>query len=191
MALRVSLLIAAITLLLLALDAGLGLMGVVVFWPRLTALHGPLMVASFFGTLLALERAVGLNRSWTYLAPGLMGLGGLVLAFVGAGLGALFLVAGAAAYVLTAGYVYQLQPADFTLAMAFGALLLLLGDLSWLFGASWDLTSLLWAGFLALIIFGERLELSRFVSKAGYCRNLVPDHRTDPGGWLPDLLPAT
>jgi hypothetical protein len=31
--------------------------------------HGPLMVCGFLGTVIGLERAVGLRRWWTYVAP--------------------------------------------------------------------------------------------------------------------------
>jgi hypothetical protein len=46
----------------------------------LAATHGVLMTLGFLGTLIALERAVALGRSWGYAAP------------VGAGLGAMALV---------------------------------------------------------------------------------------------------
>ena len=33
------------------------------------ALHGPLMVSAFFGTVISLERAAALDRPWAYAAP--------------------------------------------------------------------------------------------------------------------------
>ena len=33
------------------------------------ALHGPLMVSAFFGTVISLERAAALDRLWAYAAP--------------------------------------------------------------------------------------------------------------------------
>ena len=33
------------------------------------ALHGPLMVSAFFGTVISLERAAALGRLWPYAAP--------------------------------------------------------------------------------------------------------------------------
>ena len=52
------------------------------------ALHGPLMVSAFFGTVISLERAVALGRPWAYAAPLAAGLGGifLLLGFPSAGL---------------------------------------------------------------------------------------------------------
>ncbi len=160
---RVGLLAFSVLLLLLALDAGLARLGVVLAFPALAGLHGPLMVAAFFGALIALERAVGLDLAWTYLAPFFMVLGGFLVAF-GVSFGLWVLLLGSLFYVAVAAYIYRLQPADFTLAMGLGALLLFLGDLAWIFGhPSW--AALVWAGYLVFVVTGERLELSRFFPK--------------------------
>lgn len=42
--------------------------------------HGPLMVCGFLGTLIGLERAVGLRGYWPYLAPLFTGLGAILVA---------------------------------------------------------------------------------------------------------------
>ena len=46
---------------------------------ELPMLHGMLMVLGFLGALISLERAVALRAAWGYLAPGLLGAGGLAL----------------------------------------------------------------------------------------------------------------
>jgi len=165
MAARVLLLVSSVVLLILALDAGLLRLGLDYPWPALAGDHGPLMVAAFFGALIALERAVGLAQAWTYLPPALMSIGGLLLAFGVGQLGTLFLLVGAALYVAVAAYIYRLQPADFTVAMGLGAALLFAGDLAWVLAGDRPWASLLWAAYLVLIVAGERLELSRFVPK--------------------------
>ncbi|MBI4446131.1 MAG: hypothetical protein HY645_09485 [Acidobacteria bacterium] len=43
------------------------------------SLHGPLMVSGFLGTLIGLERAVGLRRRWPYLGPFATGLGAALM----------------------------------------------------------------------------------------------------------------
>ena len=48
-------------------------------WPPAVALHGALMVCGFFGTVIALERAVALGRLWAYAAPLSAGLGGILV----------------------------------------------------------------------------------------------------------------
>ena len=47
--------------------------------PTLAALHGPLMVSGFLGTLIGLERAVAMRRSWTLSQPAADGRRGLLL----------------------------------------------------------------------------------------------------------------
>src|SRR5213078_511068 len=47
--------------------------------PRLPAVHGPLMVCGFLGTLIGVERAVALGAVWPYAAPLLTAVGTLAL----------------------------------------------------------------------------------------------------------------
>src|SRR3954463_12700357 len=67
--------------LLAGLDAALLLLGLPapVTAARLPEVHGVLMVLGFVGTLIALERAVAVSRAPAYLAPALLGAGGLLL----------------------------------------------------------------------------------------------------------------
>ena len=60
--------------LLAGLDAALTLAGLPapVGSPRLAALHGPLMVLGFLGTVISLERAVALRTTWSLLALSLI-----------------------------------------------------------------------------------------------------------------------
>ena len=78
---RVAILALAMLALLSGLAGGLARLG----WPLpvaapLVAFHGPLMVAGFLGTVIGLERAVALGRSWAYAGPIASGLGALTLA---------------------------------------------------------------------------------------------------------------
>ncbi len=155
---------AFLTTLLLAMWAGLVRLG----WPwpplqpLLPAVHGPLMVAGFLGSLIALERAVALGSSWAYAAPVLNGLGAITLA---AGLplpaGQLLLVLGSLALLVTLGVILRRQMATYTLLLALGGTTLLGGNLLWLMGRPASFIVLWWAGFLVLTIGGERLELGR------------------------------
>src|SRR5438874_13536622 len=47
--------------------------------PRLPAVHGPLTVCGFLGTLIGVERAVALGAVWPYAAPLLTAVGTLAL----------------------------------------------------------------------------------------------------------------
>ena len=66
--------------------------------------HGPLMTLGFLGTLISLERAVALRRTWAYVAPFAAAIGALLaLSGTPGGYGAaLLLLAGA---VLVAAHV--------------------------------------------------------------------------------------
>ncbi len=137
------------------------------------AFHGPLMVSAFFGTVIALERAVALAAGWTYLGPALAGAAGLSL-LLGAPLvvgGGLFV--GAAAVLLLASLVvWQRQPALHNLTLALGAFAWLAGNGLWLLGQPVPSVVPAWVAFLALTIAGERLELSRFLPPSPVARRV-------------------
>jgi hypothetical protein len=74
------------------------------------ALHGPLMVSAFLGTVIALERAVALGRTWAYGAPLGAGLGGLALL---AGLvlpGFALMIVAAGTLCVASGAIVRRQP---------------------------------------------------------------------------------
>lgn len=159
----------AVIALLAALWAGLLRLGWVLppLRPTLPMAHGPLMVCGFLGTLISLERAVGLSaldpgKRWTYAAPGLAGLGALLL-FIGVpGLpGPLLIALGSAVMLGAMLSIVRIQPLLHNWLLALGALIWLGGNVLWLFGWTVAGISLWWAGFLVLTIVGERLELSR------------------------------
>ena len=67
---RAPLLVLGFVALLLGVAGGLVRLGLAL--PATTAgiaWHGALMASAFFGTLIALERAVAIGRRWAYLAP--------------------------------------------------------------------------------------------------------------------------
>lgn len=126
-------------------------------------IHGPLMVCGFFGTVIGLERAVALNRSWGFAAPAATAAGGIALLAGWALQGAALLTMGSLLFLAMAVQVSRRQPEAFTRLMALGALCWTLGNALWLAGASVAQVVALWAAFLVLTIAGERLELSRFL----------------------------
>ena len=124
--------------------------------------HGPLMIIGFLGTLIGLERAVALDRLWPYGIPVLSAISALsVLVGLPGQLSAPPAVA--ASLLLTAVFfaLYRQYPSEHFVIMALSAVAWLVGNIIWfenfpLFHAvPW------WAGFLVLMIAGERLELSR------------------------------
>jgi hypothetical protein len=125
--------------------------------------HGPLMVCGFLGTVIGLERAVGLRGGWPYLAPVLTGLGAvLVLAGQLGRAPTLLITAGSLWFWIVTLWVVRLQQATFTIVMSTGALAWAAGNGLWLAGWSFNRVVPWWIAFLALTIVGERLDLSRF-----------------------------
>ena len=169
------LMVVAIAMLLLAAWGGLQRMG----WalpqiePGLILAHGPLMVSGFFGTLIALERAVALRKLWTYLPPTASALGGLLLVFgVGKPLAGSLFVLASVGLLAVFGLIVRRHPAVYTWTMALGAAAWLVGNLLW--WAGWPVFQLVlwWAAFLILTIAGERLELGRMQRWSGFVLRL-------------------
>ena len=120
------------------------------------------MVVGFLGTLIGLERAVALQRSWAYGIPIFAGLSAF---------GALFtlpiqvsaLLAAVASILLIAVFItlYRQYPSEHFIIMALSALAWLVGNLLWFSDAAVFAFVPWWVGYLVLMIAGERLELSR------------------------------
>jgi len=139
------------------------------FQPALPISHGPLMIAGFFGTLISLERAVAMGKTWTYIGPALNGFGGILLAFGVPGvISPVLLTLGSLWLVFIFIVILRDHRVDYMIVMALGAISLLIGNLLWTFGGQVNQIVLWWAGFLILTIAGERLELGRLVQKPKY-----------------------
>jgi len=137
-------------------------------WPPIQAslpgVHGPLMVAGFLGTLIALERAVALRHKWMVLSPLFSGVGAIALILGGLDLaGVLFFTFGSIILVAIFYVIVRQHFVLYTVAMALGALAYAIGSLLWLSGWSIPRVTLWWQAFLVLTIAGERLELGRLI----------------------------
>lgn len=133
--------------------------------------HGPLMVGGFLGALIGLERAVALNRWWSYLTPALAGLGILALV-LGAGT-----EAAAAITLASVGLIFVMvhlarrQPSLEGWVMVAGAVSWLAGNGIWLAGGAVPQAIPWWMGFVVLTIAGERLELNRILRLSAVVKN--------------------
>ena len=141
--------------------------------PRLALLHGPLMVLGFLGTVISLERAVALRRPWGFLAPGLIGLGAVLLALLPDPLlGRLLLAQGfvlfVAVYVALLRRNHDLTVAVQILGTALGACAALL-----LTRVEAAAVMPLLIAFVVLTIAAERVELARLAMPAGADRLLT------------------
>jgi hypothetical protein len=132
--------------------------------PRAAALHGPLMVSGFLGTLITLERAVALGRPWPYAAPALTGLGALSLSTgLAAGTAPWLVLAGSlVGLTLFAGLLRRVREV-YLATMGLGLVAWSVGNALWLAGWPFPLLVPWWSAFLVLVIAGERLELTRLL----------------------------
>jgi len=173
--LRFPLMALGLLALLAAMWAGLVRMG----WswpalqPGLPIAHGPLMICGFLGTVIGLERAVALNRGWTYIGPVLTGLGGLAL-IVGlpTPVGSLLITLGSVGLGLVFGLILRMEMAVYTVTMAVGVLSWVIANGLWLLGGPIYTVVYWWAGFLILTIAGERLELGRLLRLSRFVQGL-------------------
>jgi hypothetical protein len=125
--------------------------------------HGPLMVCGFLGTVIALERAVGLRAWWAYSAPLLVGAGAVMVIAGRTGHTPVTLITlGSIGFWLVTLWIVRLQRANFTVVISVGALAWVVGNALWRAGWGFNRVVPWWIAFLALTIVGERLELCRF-----------------------------
>ncbi len=133
--------------------------------------HGPLMVCGFLGTVISLERAVGLRSLWTYLVPLLTGVGAAAIA---AGVLAPWprwaLTAGSVLFVVVAVRILFIQPNLSNGVMGLGAVAWTGGNWLWTRGHEIPQVVLWWLTFLLLTITGERIELTRFQKPSPWSR---------------------
>jgi hypothetical protein len=169
-ALHLPLLMIIVAAMVVGIVAGLARLGIDM--PSLATdrilLHGPILVAGVFGTLIALERAVAMRtvmgRDWTWAdaAPILGGAGTMVLLVSGDTVAAVgLLTAGAAVLVGVNLEMLRRHPTLDVLTMTIGAGFLLLADTAWLAERAVPFLTPWWMAFLVLTITGERVELAR------------------------------
>lgn len=141
--------------------------------PHLVLLHAPLMIAGFFATVIGLERAVALRRTWMFAAPLATTLSSLSFLVLGINRGGMALLIVGALVLCTIFGVLMLQhPAIYTATMGLAALCWLGGNVLWLLGRSIPEIALWWTAFLVLTIAGERLELGRLLRLPGSVQGL-------------------
>lgn len=170
---RAPLLVFGVVALVTGIAGGLVRLGATVPAPAAgIAWHGALMASAFFGTLIALERAVAIGRLWAYAAPAANAAGGIAL-LAGYGKTALTLfVAGATVFSLVSLAIYRKHRALHTGVLAAGALCLLGANLWLASQQSLGRAMPFWIAFFVLTIGGERLELSRLVPVPEWARTL-------------------
>lgn len=160
----------AASALVIGLSGGLARLGLVPPVIDAAEHHGALMICGFFGTMIALERAVAVGFGAALLVPGLAALGAALLAL---GLvpqaAAAFLAAGVGLLAITGASIWA-RPTLFMVVMTVAAALWPIGTAWWMAGASVGEATWPWLGFLVLTIVAERIELSRLAAPGPVAR---------------------
>lgn len=152
----------------------------------LPAVHGPLMIVGFLGTLLSLERVVALQLRWAYLAPILSALGTLVLFLnIDSHVGIFVAALGSIALLMIFVVIVNRHLALYTGTMTLGVVVWVLGNLIWLADVPVYRIVNWWTVFLILTIVGERLELSR-IQRLSQCTLVL--YSTSVGVFLVGLV---
>ncbi|WP_198011010.1 hypothetical protein [Propionibacterium sp. oral taxon 192] len=160
---RIALLMLGGLCLLSGLDAALLLLGV---WApvgasHLPGLHGMVMTLGFMGTVIALERAQSLGKSWAYIAPALIAAASLSLvAGIPQVFGKMLLVQGYV--VFTAVYIalWRRAPVTGVVVQVLSGVMALCAAILWVSITVESLIILL-AAFIVLTIAAERAELAQ------------------------------
>jgi hypothetical protein len=149
--------------LLLGLGSGLIRLGWALPLSRGVADHGALMVGSFLGSLILLERVVVVKKGWAYALP-LLNLLSLPLFLLGyPQLAYGVLIGGSLGLVLIFWLLLQRQEEASLWVMLCGAACWFIGNMLLLKHDLYPMAVFWWMLFLLLTIAGERLELSRFL----------------------------
>lgn len=140
---------------------------------RLGQVHGQVMVLGFLGTLISLERAQALGRSWGYLAPALFGLGALTMVVgLPPSLGQLLQVEASLLFVGVYVALWRRAPRTLVALQVLSAVFVLAGTVIALAqGLSAAVPWLIC--FLVLTIATERAELAQLVLGPGADRVML------------------
>ena len=183
---RLPLLAAGMLSLVLGVVAGLARGGLAIpaVAPGHVAMHGPLMVGAFLGTVICLERAVAHGGRWAYLAPALAAVSAVALWLAAwHAVAATLQFAAGAALVVVSWRLHLRQPALHSQVLAVAAACWPLGALLWLGFSDPGRAVVAWQAFLVLTIAAERLELSRFAPRRpGATRGFVVGLSACAGG---------
>ena len=144
------------------------------------AQHGALMVGSFLGTLIFLERAATFKQKWVLLLPLVNGLSIVFFLIGNPSVAQLCLIAGSAGFWAMCAYFIQKYGELYYYVFFAGAFCLLTGNVILYKTHFYPNAVNWWIGFLLLTIVAERLELSRFLALSKHQK-----------GWLIGSLVAT
>ncbi len=149
--------------LVIGILAGLFRMGWAIPIGEVAGEHGALMVGSFLGSVITLERIIVLKKKWLYAFPALSGLSIFPFLLHNQQAAMILLAIGSIGLI----YIYLVLISRFKeyyyYVMIVGGFGWLVGNMIVLLGGGYMQAVPWWIAFILLTVFGERLELSKFL----------------------------
>lgn len=129
----------------------------------LAARHGAIIVGSFLGTLICLERVMLLKQKWAFILPVINGSSLVFFFFKLDQLAFTMLTLGSVGQAILLFYFYEKLKEQYLIVILTGSLCWLVGNLLWLTYGLYPMAVPWWMAFLLFTITGERLELTKFL----------------------------
>jgi hypothetical protein len=164
---RVPFLLLAILCLVAGLLSGLSRIGWNIGSFPGTSSHGALMVGSFLGTLISLEKIIPLKKKWLYLIPGINASSILLFLINQSRAATAILTATSLSLSIVFGFYFLRHRSTVYLMMLVGAVCWLIGNIFLFTDSFYPLAFPWWVAFILLIIVAERIELMKLLPVSG------------------------
>lgn len=132
---------------------------------RAALAHAALMMGSFLGTVISIERAVAARHPGAWLAPVASGCAGIALLAGAHALAAVLLVFASAVFIAVNVLLLRKQPAAHTALLLASSVAWFTGNLLLAGGANSTTVLPWWFTFLVVTIAAERLEMTRLMRR--------------------------
>ena len=128
--------------------------------------HGALMTGSFLGTLICLERIVALKKKWMYIIPVISGMSLIFFLLGNQRIAMIMLTIGSLGLVYIYIDLINRFKEYYFYIMMIGAIGWAVGNIIMIINPFYPQAAPWWIVFILLTVFGERLELSKFLPQS-------------------------
>ncbi len=125
--------------------------------------HGALMVGSFLGTVIILERVVALKKRWLYIFPAISGISSIFFFVDQPKIAVLCLLVASLGLMLLYIIIISKYKHYYFYVMLFGAFCWLVGNVYLYHQSLYAMSVNWWMAFILFTVIGERLELGKFL----------------------------
>lgn len=154
--------------LVLGILAGLFRMGWILPVSEIIMQHGVIMIGSFLGTLIILERVVALKQNWMYGIPIISGISIFLFWFGQNQLAMISISIGSFGLIYIYYYLVTKYKEVYYYIMGIGAIGWLVGNVILIVNPLYPAAVPWWMAFILFTIVGERMELNKFLPEKKY-----------------------